>query len=377
MPWQQLGFEDHAGRSTRDEPAYPVGVTGSVEMEDDVRRRTFALGIAVAGVAAPQAMARSAEQLRHELLRSASPSALVEEWEAIRDEYAIKLLRLPPAIVLRSLLSDLNYLNEALVAAAGQPASVALSRAGAHLAGMTAWAFGNLDDHTQAARWWRSAHHLAVRSVDRDTQLWVVAQEAVMALYQAAAPLGLTRARIADARSLAATLPATAAVAWLYCAEAQAAGMDDDKTAAQAALRKLHDTFGALSPTVVGDGGSFLGWAETRLDFTESFTYAHLGDYPAASAAQDRALAKFPAGVVRDPVKLELQRALCMAKAGASTEAERHALGHLTALDQPQHDLPIANLTARVVAALPAGRDSDDVRQLRRFTASRMEEGTA
>lgn len=365
VPWEQLGFGAPPGQPGG---RVDVAADSATEGDDDVRRRTFALGVAMAGLTSTSATTETAEQLRHELLLNGPASALVEEWEAIRDEYAIKVLRLPPAIVLGSLLADLGHLNRALAITKDDASSAELSRIGAYLTGTTAWVFGNLDDHLQAARWFRTSHQLALRSTDRDTQLWVAAQEAVMALYQAGAPLDLTRRKIADFRPLASALPASASVAWLYCADAQAAGMDGDATNADRAFQRLREVFAGLPAAVSGSRDSFLGWPEARLDYTESFTYAHLGNYAAASDAQDRALAALPAVVVRDPVKLELQRALCLAKAGASADAERHALTQLALLDQPQHDLPIANLTARVVAALPADRDTEETGQLRSYT---------
>ncbi|MGL5865877.1 MAG: helix-turn-helix transcriptional regulator [Dermatophilaceae bacterium] len=366
LPWDELGF-----RGTVEPPGpRPEAPPAAPEGDDDVRRRTFGLSIAAAAIAGPHlldaesAQRSSSEALRHGLVGSLGADAVTEEWEAIRDEYAIRIVWFPASVVLPALLDDLAHF-QSTVAQSDDGERTSLCRIGVHLAGLTAWAFASLD-HGQTARWWRLAHHLADRANHPDAQVWVTAQEAIMALYQPTFPLHLTRQWIADASPLANRLPASAATAWFHAVAAQAAGMDSDETGAVLALSRLTRTVDQLPSTVTSARSSFLGWPETRLDYAESFTYAHLGRYEAAAAAQDRALAALPADAVREPVKLELQRALCLATAGDAASAERHAVRHLSRIDPSMtHNLVIANLTSRVVAALPPGRRTDEATYLR------------
>jgi transcriptional regulator with XRE-family HTH domain len=390
-PWPELGFpQDGDTATTRDvltsspiEPHAGSPRTGfdvnpglpMSEGTDEMRRRTFALGMATAAAGLPtvDATAAAAEAVRHALLAStpgADATSEIMEWENILREYAVCHLTTPPTVLLRSYLNDLQQLN--MVLTARDPRSALdLYRVGAVLTSLTAWTYANLDAVDYAGRWWRTAHHLAAASRDPETRVWVSAQEAVMALYQATHSPSAVLDAIEQAETLALSVPFTPATAWLFCGKAQALGMVGRQHEAEAALAALRDTFAGLASSVTSDRASFLGWPETRLRYTESFTYSHLGDFAAASLAQDRALGLFPANVRRDPIKIELQRALCLARSGAAADAEQHAVAQLAALDPDQHDLPMANLAARVLRSLPASRATDATTELRRYVNAR------
>ena len=399
VAWKDLGFplreherdqDDPARRPalTTDDGGTETGLSGTgfdpdtgmvfSEGTDEMRRRTFALGMATAGLSLTgtspaDAMAGAAEAIRHGLLASvpdASAETQVAEWEHIVGEYAVRHLVTPPTILLRSYLNDLQQLNLAL-SIHDTPSSPDLYRVGAVLTSLTAWTYGNLDAVDQAGRWWRTAHRLAAASRDAQTRVWVSAQEAVMAHYQGSHTFDVIIDAIAQAEPLAETVPYSPATAWLFCGKAQVLGMAGRTQDAEVALRRLREIYSGLSSSVTNDRESFLGWPETRLRYTESLTYSHLGNYAAASTAQDRALSLYPAAVRRDPVKIELQRAICLAKSGASTDAARHATTQLALLDPAQHDLPMADLASRVLRCLPRSRVSDEADQLRLYVAAR------
>jgi hypothetical protein len=325
------------------------------------------------GVSATEATANAAESVRHGLLGTSPQSAAaeIEEWESIVAEYGRLHLCTQPATLLRSYLTDLHQLSIALSGRRDSPSTRSLHRAGALLTALTAWTYGNLGAPDQAGRWWRTSHHLADVSGDTHTQVWVSAQQIVMALYQRSHDLRMILEAIERTEPLAATVAFTPGTAWLYCGKAQALGLSGRAQEAEAALHTLRDIYAGLDSIVTSDRDSFLGWPETRLRYTESFTYAHLGDYPSAATAQDHALALYAPTVRRDPVKIELQRALCLARSGAANDAARHACQQLTALDEQQHDLPMVALTQRVLACLPAGRMTEETAELRRYVAGR------
>jgi hypothetical protein len=344
---------------------------------DQMRRRAFALGMAAAGLtaseAATSATAAAAESVRHGLLASIPDTAMtaeVEEWESIAAEYAVRHLSTAPPVLLRSYLNDLHHLNIAMTARRDAPISPDLFRVAAILASLTAWTYGNLNAAAEAGRWWRTAHRLAFASRDLRTRVWVSAQEAVMTLYQPRPSLDAILDAIHRTEPLAKSVPFTPATAQLFGGKAQALGMAGRATEAEQALERLREVFAGLDSSVTNDRTSFLGWPETRLRYTESFTYSHLGDYAAASAAQDSALHLYSPTIRRDPVKIELQRALCLARSGASTDAARHACTQLASLDETQHDLPMADLAERVLRSL-ADDATDETNELRRYVTSR------
>jgi hypothetical protein len=295
----------------------------------------------------------------------------VEEWESIAAEYAVRHLSTPPPVLLHSYLNDLHHLNIALTARRDTPVSADLYRVAAVLTSLTAWTYGNLNAPAEAGRWWRTSNRLAVASRDPRTRVWVSAQEAVMALYQRRSSTDAILDAIHRSEPLARSVPFTSGTAWLFCAKAQALGMAGRAVEAEQALQQLREVFTGLDSSVTNDRTSFLGWPETRLRYTESLTYSHLGDFAAASLAQDHALRLYPSTIRRDPVKIELQRALCLARSGATTDAASHACTQLAILEQPQHDLPMADLAGRVLGSLTDSPTTDEANELRRYVASR------
>jgi transcriptional regulator with XRE-family HTH domain/tetratricopeptide (TPR) repeat protein len=397
LPCDELGFKVTSPGGPQQETSSPFGAQANaseggfsatnpdqpivgtpLEGIDEMRRRTFALGMATAGLAVAgaspvEAAASAAEAVRHGLLSSVPGATSIdelEEWEILVNEYAVRHLTTAPATLLRSYLIDLQQLNLVL---STNPKSTTLDlyRVAAVLTSFTAWTYGNLQACDQAGRWWRTAHRLAAASRDNQTRVWVSAQEIIMALYQQTRPVDVILNAVAHAESLAASVPHTPATAWLYCGKAQVLGMAGRAHEAETALQQLRETFSGLASSVTRDGESFLGWPETRLRYTESFAYSHLGNFRAASTAQDQALRLFPSAVLRDPLKVELQRALCLARSGDSADAASHAVAQLSTIDQAQHDLPMADLAARVLRSLPASRNSDEISELQRYVSFR------
>lgn len=238
------------------------------------------------------------------------------------------------------------------------------------LSSLTAWTFGSLESPSDVTRWWRTARRLAA-AADVETQVWVHAQRAVMALYQRVEPADVLMS-IGRVEPLAAEVRYTAGTAKLIGAQAQALGMVGDAEGAERALDRLRDVYAQLPAHIAAGATSFFGWGETRLRFTEGFTYSYLGNYERASAAQDRALALYPATAKRDPVKIELQRALCLARSGDLSEGVNHAHAQIVSLPPALHDLPTADLAERVlIEAQPLDGDHRAVAGLRQYVTRR------
>ncbi|WP_373862833.1 hypothetical protein, partial [Nocardia amamiensis] len=84
-----------------------------------------------------------------------------------------------------------------------------------------------------------------------------------------------------------------------------------------------------------------------------SFVYSHLGNIEAAEKAQQAALRLYPPSSMRGPIKIELQRALCLARSGDYNEGARHATAALERLPIECRTKFETGLGEQVLTAIP------------------------
>jgi tetratricopeptide (TPR) repeat protein len=331
----------------------------SADSEDDVRRRAF-LGAGLLG---------GIELLRQHLDGALDPlttSRDAEEWERAAAEFAAEVGHLPPRQVLPGLLADLSEAEARLTTAPGALRS-RLARVCAQLAALTAITLCSLGETEYARRYWRTALRAADQSHDATLQALLRGRRAVFALYGRHPSFAL---EMADAAIAAGDAPC-AGVASGHAARAQALAHLGRHHEARSALDDLADVFALLPEETTRDRVSQWGWAETRLRHVQSDVHSQAGNLREASAAQDAALALYPAGAYQGPAQVELHRAMCLITSGDPAEGARHAIRTLQALPPGRHHDGLVRRTAEfTLAAVPArARSLPDVRAARQMLA--------
>ena len=322
----------------------------------DVDRRTLVLGSGAAAGLSLVAPALALESVRHGLTLSLADQRAdiaVDEWQEIVAEYGYSYMVTAPAQLINSLVIDVFGIRGAIDhqrGQAGDRVSRELRRAGALLATLTAMTVANLGQTHHAARWWRTARRLADASGDPETITWVRGREVVRALYEQR-PIETVLRLVDDAGSRAEGVPLRA-LPELVGGKAEALALAGRANDATAALRRLHEIHATL-PDASRYGATIFGWGADRLHFTESFVYSHLGNLKQADEAQDSALAAYPASYRRGAAQIELQRALCLVRAGDRTEGIRHAHAVIAGLAPADHIRSVWDLAHRVLATPP------------------------
>ncbi|WP_322777952.1 helix-turn-helix transcriptional regulator [Frankia sp. Cas4] len=337
-------------------PCQVIASTGDVVIVA-IDRRIFLAGT---GLLIPGA---GLELSRHNMHRSlvADPSAAdVSEWQEIAWEHSVSYMTVAPGELLGSLQVDLVALGNTVQGPHSDTASRELRKVAALLAAVTAHTVANLGDIRSSRRWWRTAKQAADESGDVQTRLWIRGREVQQALHEPrAVPVILDL--VAEAETIRAGLHTPpAALPGLLAGKAQTLARAGQATSAEAALREVRDNFDALPVDTTGDTESLFGWSERAVRFTESYVYANLGDYARADQANAAALALYPATFPRGPVVIELQRALCLVRAGDILPGVEHAHAVMTSLPREQHIRPIADLGHNVLSAVPPAEQGHD-----------------
>lgn len=295
------------------------------------------------------------------------------EWEEIVTEHGFAYMTTPPDELLEQLMIDVLAIQYAVD---GEPEDSGrardLRRCAALLAALTAMTVANLGRLQEGRRWWRTARNLADKSTDPSTRAWVYGREIVRALYEDR-PIG---AIIRMINSFEARLPDAPQDAMLefVTGKAQSLALAGRRDEAEACLPKLEKICGNLPRSVVADGDSIFGWSMDRLRFTESYVYSFIGEYPKAAEAQAAAISLYAPTYARGPAQIELQRAICLAKIGDSTQATAHARVTIGALHSGDLIRPVVDLGFRVLAAIPQKDQSlPEVRNYREFIGSARE----
>jgi transcriptional regulator with XRE-family HTH domain len=326
--------------------------------EDDVNRRALLKLLGGAALAAP--FAGHLEHLRRGLdaaLGGPTGAADIEEWDHTAFRYAREINYLPPTQVFPGLMADLAEVQTRLVRVPD-----ALRPRMAHVCGqlsaLMAIALFQQGDPTGAHRYWRTAVRAADQSGDPALQSLVRGRRAVYALYdEQPAPSAL---ELAEEAIGAGGGGPYAGVASAHAIRSQALALLGRHDEARRALGDLDETFARLPESTTVDRLSEWGWPEQRLRFVQSWVHSHAGRVDEAAAAQDAALALYPAPQRIDPALVELHRAMCVIAAGDPGEGARHTVRTLQALPRDFRD----NALIRRTAALSLGMVPERARTL-------------
>ena len=272
----------------------------------------------------------------------------VEEWQQIVAEHGRATRSRPAVELLIDLGADCDGIRRGLTASRVPAAVRDLTVCAAQLAGLIFLTLIKLNDAAGARAWARTANLVAAQSDDPQVKAWVRAHEAYVYYYCGDLPGALEVARHARelskgrggvAEPLAAALEARAYAGMGRKREAlRAAGQAEDATA---------QLDGADSTP------SAFGYNEAQLRFHQGNAFTTIGETEAALAAQQRALALYPAEDYLDRTLVMLDSSACRLRGGDTTGAMSEALTTLTALPSQQRD---GLLTARgrdLLAAVP------------------------
>ena len=320
--------------------------------EDDVNRRALLQLLGGAALAAP--FAGHLEHLRRGLdaaLGSPTGAADVEEWEHTAFRYAREVGYLPPLEVFPALMADLAEVQTRLVRAP-ETLRPRMAHVCGQLSALTAIALFQQGDLNGARRYWRTAVRAADESGDSTLRSHVRARRAVYALYEPpSAQPALTLAE--EAIGVGKGAPC-AGVTDAYSVRAQALALLGRHDEARSALGDLDKAFACLPEPTVADCWSQWGWSEQRLHHTQSWVHSYAGRLDRAAAAQDAALAVYPASSSVGPAQVQLHRAMCLIAAGDPVEGARYTIRTLQALPRDfRHNALIRRTAALAIGVAP------------------------
>jgi tetratricopeptide (TPR) repeat protein len=323
---------------------------------DDVNRREFTLLTALGLVGLPGAAL--AQRLALEAARHgfASQAVMTDDWQQIVLQYGRDYMTSSPASLLDSLLVDVAHVQIAITSA-GSTQRRDLQRIAAMLAHFLALTLGNLGRLREANRWWRTANQLASESGDDYTIVWINGCELGRAFYERRSISSLIELT-EETDVLARTAPAAALTEFLV-GKTQVLTSLERTIEVEGTLNQFREVVARL-PSEPADPDSWLGWAEHRLRFAESFAYSHQGNVPQADDAQRRAMTLYPAWYPRGPAKIELQRALALVRSGDVATGIRHAQAVVSSLKEEHRDWPIFGFGHEILLGVPSESDAHE-----------------
>lgn len=312
---------------------------------DPVDRRAFLSALTLPAIAL--------EMTRHGmgLAMTSRADLAVEEWQEIVQEHGFSYMTMPPHDMLQALMVDMVAIQYATPDTHG-PKARELQRLAAMLSALTAMTVSNLGQLREGHRWWRTARTMADQSGDPYVRTWVRGREVVRALYEQRPPEMVIAMAERYEQEIEVLPPA--ALPELLGGKAQAFAMAGRDREAADCLPQLQQVCADLPADVLAQGASVFGWSDDRLLFTRSFVYSFNGNFDEACAAQDAAIAVYPPSYRRGPAQIELQRSMCLAQVGDSDQAARNARTVIEQLPAADHIRPIADLSQRVLSAIPA-----------------------
>jgi hypothetical protein len=266
------------------------------------------------------------------------------------------------------LLVDLTVAQGQLGRLTNEPDQRGLLRTIALLQAFLAQTLSNLGYLRAGRRWWRTARATADRAQDPQVQTWVRGREIIRGLHEAW-PLTVVLALADEAATLdAAPGMGTGSV---LIGRAQVLAAMGNAADAQTAMNHVYTAMDRLPAGVTSDTTSMFGWPEYRLRHGESLVATYLGDQPRATAAQDRALALYPAHMFRERAQVELHRALGLARSGEGSVGASHAHRVIQELPEPHRIEVVLEVARSVVRAVPPHhRRQAEVEALRQLVDS-------
>lgn len=346
---------------------------GRVDGDDnneDVDRRTL-LGL-MATAATASTMARGAEPLRDAFETAVAADASdrdADTWERVAYDYAREVGWSPAAILQPELAADFAELTR-LVPSGQGTARTRLVHVAAQLAALMAINLTNLGEGRSARRWWRTAARAADQAGDHTAAALVRGRAAVFSLYAETPRLSVVEAA-EEAIAVGRGAPCAGVVSG-HAAKAQALaelGQHDD---AADALGDLRGMFEQLPETVRTERGSQWGWSDGRLHYVTSLVHTCAGNIAPAMAAQDAALAVYPAQSWQARGQVEMHRAGVLIRAGDVDEGARHLTRVLERLPAEQRGDGLLRGSAFTSLRLttPAQAGLPSIRQARELLAS-------
>lgn len=314
--------------------------------EVDMQRRTVLR--ALSGLAAAAPAITQLEALRHGM--GAAIGSDADEWEQLVADYGSAYYRQPRTVLMEQLASDLTVL-QTLIANTTGVRRARLSDAAAHLSVIAAVLLFDDGQAELGRRWWRTARLAAADSQNGDTAIVVRAWDAVRSCYDGRNP----EAALSQSEEAVSLTPRrmSPAIANLHGGRAQLLAMLGRDDEARSEMRQVSDITAQLPAVGAGEDDSLWTWPEHRLRHTESFVYTHIGDFPAASAAQDRAVVLYPSSQARLCTQVELHRACGLIRDGHIPDGLRHAADVLDRLPAAQHNDTLRSVARQVLAAVP------------------------
>ena len=317
--------------------------------DGDVRRRQFVGQLGVVGLLAPLAQVEALRRGLDEVV-AGHEGLDGDEWQEISTEYASMFYTIDPALLLNDLLPDLAAVQQRITASTAA-AQRSMFRAGGMMAAIAAMAWASQGESRLARAWWRTARRVSDASADLSTQLWVRGWEVANGLYEHR-PVSVVLDRASEAVALDRDVICPGA-AGLYAGMAQTLATVGRAPEAMQALRRVGDLTERLPAGVTADDESMLGWPEVRLRHTESYVYTQLGDVTHAFAAQDRALALYPASLVRERAAMLQHRATCMIRDGDIGAGLSYSITVLDELPDEHRTCLVDAMAHRVMEAVP------------------------
>ncbi|SEG31153.1 hypothetical protein SAMN04489712_104341 [Thermomonospora echinospora] len=334
--------------------------------DDDVERRALLQLLASlgAGAALP---ASSLEPLRSGLEATLNAGADIGEWEHVAWEYGHTYVSTPSAKLVTDLAADVADVQRLLDRTSQPAARARLLRVSARLLALMADGLHSLGADGASRRWWRTARHAADASGDLDIATWVRARESFNALHSGR-PTRSALLLAEDAVRIAGGRPSLGAVeAHKNCAYALARQGDADRS--KKAVDAMRATFERLPEEVVSDTGSLWGWPERILYLAEGYVSTMLGE-PAAVAAQEKALASYPAEWRTDVAKIRLLQAITLVQGREVKAGLEHAVTVIEAFPSDRRRGSVLHLAAKVAEDLPDQAHAlPAARELRALTA--------
>ncbi|MFC9976174.1 hypothetical protein ACFVH6_35300 [Spirillospora sp. NPDC127200] len=275
---------------------------------------------------------------------------MVRDWEETAFEYGHAFLTTPPGELLPDLATDLVGLQQELQRTSAEHQRRLCVPAG-KLTALMAMTVSTLGQPRQARNWWKTARHTADASGDRDLRVWVRGYEAMSALY--AGRPHVTVLRLADeAIVIAGDTPGAAALEAM-ASRAQVLALAGQGLEAEATINAMGDRFASLSGSDPEDRLSTTAWPETALHHTAAFAFSHSGNIARAEAAQERAMALYPAGMRRQRAQVALLRAVTLIQRGEISAAVALAGDTVGSLEAEQRTTTIRRGARMVLDAIP------------------------
>lgn len=333
----------------------PVAPSGDREEEIEMERRNLLQSLGVLGIAsAPTIGALDHIRRSFGTAYGESDRDHLDDWENAVTEYGYSYLTISPAALVADLATDIVALRSI---AASLPKDSRTyrrwCRIGGALSCLMAKSFSNLGDIRESRHWWDMAEHVSDSSGDLELSLWVRGERVLHGLYEQRPAQVLLR-QVNSATEFAHGHTRCAGFAHVTTARAQALVVAGDYESAENELRKASDIFAQLPPSVTQDTSSVMGWGQDRLHYTETWVYAHTGNWAKAAQAAEHALRLYPVSDDRTPTQIKLMLAFSLIRHGDINEGLRQALAVYGNLTREQRTSMVDTLARQVMRSVPA-----------------------